>query len=142
MLSGYLCCIIYFIYRWIRRGGGCPGCCQRVFGNDKNWSPRLFKSEEGQTPDSPFTYFNASLQMYLSIITIDNRNVYSILSCNAILHIWKRQFLKACARTNFYIFLLWYFCNLYKGNLNYFVTNWLELSNTVILLASSLILIT
>lgn len=89
-LSGYLCCIIYFIYRRIRRG--CPGCCQRVFGNDKTWRSRLFKSEEGQTPDSPFTYFNASLQMYLSIITIDNPNVYSILSCNAISHIYKRQF--------------------------------------------------
>lgn len=85
-------CAALFISSISGSGGGCPGCCQRVFGNDKNWSPRLFKSEEGQTPDSPFTYFNASLQMYLSIITIDNPNVYSILSCNPISNIYKRQF--------------------------------------------------
>lgn len=80
-------CAVLFISSISGSGGGCPGCCQRVFGNDKNWSPRLFKSEEGHTPDLLLTYLNASLQMYMSIITIDNRNFCSILSCNTILHI-------------------------------------------------------
>lgn len=85
-------------------GGGCPDCCQRVFGNDKNWSSRLLKLEEGHTPDLPLTYFNTPLQMYLSIITIVTRNVYSILSCNAISHIYKRQFRHTLGLTFTYIF--------------------------------------
>lgn len=100
--------IVLWKRKQIRKRIRCLGICAALYissiegsgggvqvvarGNDKTWRSRLFKSEEGQTPDLPFTYFIASLQMYLSIITIDNRNVYSILSCNAISHIYKRQF--------------------------------------------------
>lgn len=56
-------CAALFIQSISGSGGGCPDCCQRGFGNDKNWNSRLFKLVEGQTPDSPFTFYNASLQM-------------------------------------------------------------------------------
>lgn len=65
-------CAALFIQSISGSRGGCPDCCQRVFGNDKNWNSRLFKLVEGQTPDSPPTFYNASLQMYLSIIPIVN----------------------------------------------------------------------